>query len=166
VANSLSASESWTCPSCGASSTSSYCPSCGERHWRERDLTFRHLFGQVLVSFLHLDGRMFRTTRVLLTEPGRLTVAFLTGCRRPYVSPFHLFLVANIVFFVVQVFSGLQVLTIPLASELYHQDYSGLALRLATHHLAGTGMSIEQYAPVFEHAEGLYAKSLVTLWTT
>ena len=100
---------------------------------------------------------------MLVAEPGRLTTAFLTGCRRPYVSPFHIFLVANIVFFLVQVLSGLEVLTIPFASELQHQPYSGMAQRLVAHHLADTGMTAAQYAPGFEHAEALYAKTLIIL---
>jgi hypothetical protein len=155
--------ESWACPSCGASSTSPYCPACGERRRSEHDLTLRHLFEQLLESLIHFDGRLFRTTKVLVTQPGRLTTAYLAGSRRPYVSPFHIFLVANVVFFIVQVFSGLAVLTVPLATELDYEVYSGLAQRLVARHLAGAGMSVGQYAPIFDHAEGLYAKSLIML---
>ena len=54
-------------------------------------------------------------------------------------------------------------LTIPLASELEHQLYSGFAQSLVARHLADTGMSIPQYAPIFEHAEGIYAKTLIML---
>lgn len=153
----------WTCPSCGATASSSYCPACGERRWNEHELTFRHLLEQLLESLIHFDGRLVRTARVLVTAPGKLTAAYLTGCHRPYVAPFHIFLVANIIFFLVQLLSGLEVLTIPLASELQHQVYSSFAQRLVTQHLTGTGLSIGQYAPIFEHAEGLYAKSLIML---
>ena len=153
----------WTCPSCGATASSPFCPACGERRWNERDLSFKHLFEQLLESLVHFDGRLFRTVRVLITKPGQLTSAYLTGCRRPYVSPFHIFLVANVVFFLAQLLSGLGVLTIPLASELEHQLYSGFAQSLVTRHLGGTGMSIPQYAPIFEHAEGIYAKTLIML---
>jgi hypothetical protein len=123
----------------------------------------KHLFEQLLESLIHFDGRLFRTTWVLVTEPGRLTVAYLAGSRRPYVSPFHIFLVANLIFFFAQVFSGFEVLTVPLDEHLYHQKYSSLAQSLATHHLAGAGKSIEQYAPVYNHAEALYSKSLIML---
>ena len=155
--------ETWTCPSCGASAASPFCPQCGERRRGAHDLTLGHLLEQLLESLIHFDSRLFRTARVLVAEPGRLTVAFLTGRRRPYVSPFHIFLVANIIFFLVQVLSRLQVLTVPLDQELQHQVYSGFAQRLVTHHLAGTGMTDVQYAPIFEHAEALYAKSLIIL---
>jgi hypothetical protein len=162
-ADRLSEAESWTCPSCGASVSSRYCPGCGERRLGKHDLTLRHLFEQLLESLIHFDGRLFRTTRVLVTEPGRLTVAYLTGCRRPYVSPFHIFLVANVIFFFAQVFSGFEVLTIQLDQQLNHQEYSSLAQSLATHHLAGTDKSIEKYAPGYNHAEALYSKSLIML---
>jgi hypothetical protein len=153
----------WTCPSCGATASSPFCPACGERRWNEHDLTFKHLLEQLLESLIHFDGRLFRTARVLVTAPGRLTTAYLTGCHRPYVAPFHIFLVANVIFFLVQLLSRLEILSVPLASELEHQIYSSFAQRLVTQHLAGTGMSIGQYAPIFEHAEGLYAKSLIML---
>jgi hypothetical protein len=117
----------------------------------------------LLESFAHFDSRLFRTARELVTEPGRLTTAFLTGRRRPYVSPLHIFLVANVVFFLVQLLSGLEVLTVPLASELQNQIYSGFAQRLVTQHLAGAGMAVGPYAPIFEHAEALYAKTLIIL---
>lgn len=82
-------------------------PAAGERWFHPHDLTFRHLLEQLLESLVHFDGRLLRTVRVLVAQPGRLTVDFLRGCRRPYVAPFHLFLVANLVFLVIQVFSGL-----------------------------------------------------------
>lgn len=158
-----STDDTWTCPSCGATTSSPFCPACGERRRSEHDLTLRHLLEQLLESFIHFDSRLFRTVRELVAEPGRLTAAFLAGRRRPYVSPFHIFLVANVVFFLVQLLSGLEVLTVPLASELQNQIYSGWAQRLVTHHLAGTGMAAGSYAPIFEHAEAIYAKSLIIL---
>ena len=154
-------SAGWICPSCGASAASPYCPGCGERRFHPHDLTFRHLLEQLLESLVHFDGRLFRTVRTLVGRPGRLTADFLRGCRRPYVSPFHIFLVANLAFFFVQILSGLALFSVPLSEHLEHQRYSGFAQRLVAHRIAASGTTLGQYTPLFEHAEGLYAKTLI-----
>lgn len=159
----LPAPEPWTCPTCGAPVTSLYCPACGERRHSDHDLTLRHLLEQVLEGLIHFDSRLLRTARTLVAEPGRLTVAFLTGRRRPYVSPFHIFLVANLIFFLIQVLSRLEVLTVPLTEELQNKIFSGTAQRMVAHHLAGTSLTVQSYGPIFEHAEAIYAKSLIIL---
>ncbi len=151
----------WTCPNCQAPVGSAFCPACGERHWRESDLRFRHLLEQLLESLIHFDGRLARTARTLVAAPGRLTQAYVTGARQPYVGPVSLFLAANLVFFLVQTFSGLSVFTISLHEHLTGQIYRALAERWVTAHLAATGLTMEHYAPVFDHAGDIYAKSLV-----
>jgi hypothetical protein len=55
-------------------------PAAGERWFHPHDLTFRHLLEQLLESLVHFDGRLLRTVRVLVAQPGRLTVDFLRGC--------------------------------------------------------------------------------------
>ena len=151
----------WVCPNCQAPVSSAYCPACGERHWRESDLTFRHLFEQLLESLIHFDGRLARTARTLVAAPGRLTRAYLTGARRPYVAPVSLFLAANLVFFLVQTISGFSVFTISLHEHLTGQAYRTLAGHWVSAHLAAKGLTLEHYAPVFDHAGDIYAKSLV-----
>ncbi len=152
---------SWNCPSCGSPTSSAYCPACGERRWSERDLTFRHLFEQLLEGMIHFDSRLLRTALTLVAAPGRLTTAYLEGCHRQYVAPFNLFLVANVVSFLVQALSGWGVFAISLSEHLGGQTYRTLAQRWVTGHLAARGMTMDQYAPIFDHAGSLYAKSLV-----
>ena len=154
--------EAWTCPSCGASVASPFCSGCGERRFHPDDLRFRHLLEQLLESLVHFDGRLFRTVRVLFGQPGRLTTDFLRGCRRPYVAPFHAFLVANLVFFFVQIFSGLSLFSgVRLSEHLDHEVYSGFAQRMVAHRLVTTDTTLSQYTPVFNRAESLYAKTLI-----
>jgi hypothetical protein len=71
-------------------------PQCGERALRPLDLTLRSLFGKLLHATTSIDGRLLRTVARLLRRPGSLTLAYIGGERKPYIAPFQLFLLANV----------------------------------------------------------------------
>jgi hypothetical protein len=78
-----------------------------------------------------------------LFRPGALTIAYLEGPRKPYISPFQLFLISNLLFFAVQSITHDKVFSTPLDSHLHGQDWSELARdpvenRLAEKHLHET----------------------------
>src|SRR6185369_5502797 len=85
------------------------------------------------------------------------------GIRKPYVAPFQLFLLANVIFFALQSVTGEIVLSSPLDSHLHHQDWSELAQSLLAERLDARLLSIETYTPVFDSAVALNAKSLIGL---
>lgn len=153
----------WTCPSCGQKATSAFCPSCGERPLSPRDLTLRGLLGQLGYALTSIDGRLLRSFRILLSRPGELTVATLAGRRKPFISPVQIFFVANVLFFAMQSLTGVKVFSTPLATHLSRQPWSVLARRWVEHHVASAGTTIERYAPVFDRAVALHAKSWIVL---
>jgi hypothetical protein len=111
---------------------------------------------------------VFRSIRDLVGRPGTLTLAFVLGRRKPYFAPFQLFLVANIVFFVVQSALGFQVLSNDLASHIGaqrggNQFYAAAARPIVERRLLETGRTLEQYSDVFNHAVRVNAKALVVL---
>jgi hypothetical protein len=85
--------------------------------------------------------------------------------RRAYVAPFQLFLIANVLFFALQWATGENVFSSSLDSHLHHQDWSDLAQSQLARRLEATQMSIEQYAPAFDRAVVINAKSLILLMT-
>jgi hypothetical protein len=48
--------------------------------------------------------------------------AWTSGVRKPYVAPFQLFLIANVLFFAMQWLTGENVFSSSLDSHLHHQD--------------------------------------------
>ena len=60
------------------------------------------LFEQLPHEFLHVDGKLPRTIRLLLTQPGALAKNYVAGRRRPFVGPLRLY----IVLFLLQVILG------------------------------------------------------------
>lgn len=152
----------WTCPTCRAGpDDGAYCKACGERRLTAHDDTLGGLLHQWIESLVHIDGRIVRSCRELLTMPGELTAAYLTGRRQPYIAPFQLFLVMNLVFFVTQGLTGLSILSVPLQVHLDSGWYGAAAQRALQSHLAGTGQTLAEFEPHFEHLGQTIAKSLV-----
>ena len=155
----------WTCPTCKATVHTPFCARCGEEPLAPRDLTLRGLAERAFHAFTSIDGRTARSAWKLLRRPGALTVAWSSGTRRAYVAPFELFLIANVLFFAVQALTGENIFSSTLDSHLHHQDWSALAQSLLTRRLEATGTSLELYAPLFDRAVVLNAKSLIFLMT-
>jgi len=155
---------SWTCPSCAAAVSTPYCASCGERRpLSTRDLTLRALFEQLFHVISSVDGRLLRSLRGLLTRPGALTLAFVRGERKNYLGPIQLFFIANALFFATQSLTHMNVFSSSLDSHLHHQDWSNVAQSLVAERVQAKHVTLEAYAPVFDHAVVLNAKSLVIL---
>jgi hypothetical protein len=129
----------------------------------QRDLTVRGLVHQLVHAFSSIDGRVLRSFRCLITQPGTLTVAWMRGKRIPYVGPFQLFLIANVLFFALQSTTHTNIFSSPLGSHLNGQDWSELARELVARHLENKQTNVEQYAPVFDQTVKLNAKWLVIL---
>ena len=155
----------WTCPTCKVSLASPFCAQCGEEPLAPADLTVRGLAAKALHALTSIDARAARSARMLLQRPGELTLAWTRGIRKPYVAPFQLFLIANVLFFALQWLTGENVFSSSLDSHLHHQDWSELAQSLLAGRLEATHRSFEQYQAVFDRAVVLNAKSLILLMT-
>ena len=89
-----------TCVNCGAIAGGAYCPVCGQ----ETDVrlpTLRQFMRDATGSLVALDGRLWRTLRALLTQPGFLVREYFRGRRKYYVRPARLFLVTSLILFAV-----------------------------------------------------------------
>jgi len=151
----------WTCPTCRVEMSSPYCPRCGEEPLRPPDLSLRSLLAKLFHAATSIDGKVVRTAWKLIREPGELALAWLTGRRKPYIAPFQLFLIANVLFFAVQSMTSTNIFGTSLDSPLHIQDWKELAGELVDRHLAQEHATLESYAPEFDRAAVVNAKSLV-----
>ncbi|HUP88876.1 MAG TPA: DUF3667 domain-containing protein [Longimicrobiales bacterium] len=69
-------------------------------------MTLRHFAGSALED-TPLEGPFLRTLVTLFRAPGRLTADYIAGRRRPYLSPFRVYLLISLVFFLIQPHTGL-----------------------------------------------------------
>jgi hypothetical protein len=86
------------CENCGEPLTGKYCSQCGQPAIDYRR-SFRHVFVDILESFLSWDSKFFATITWLIVRPWHLTNEFLAGRRVRYVHPLRLYLLASILFF-------------------------------------------------------------------
>jgi hypothetical protein len=153
----------WVCPTCKTGVATLHCPICGEKVLQPKDLTFMGLMTQVLHGLSSVDSRLLHSLKVLLTRPGEITNAYVLGPRKPYIGPFQLFLIVNVAFFAVQAFVGSPIFSTSLHSHMHEQDWSVFAQTLVTRKLETAHTSLAAYAPIFDHAVDVNARSLVIL---
>jgi hypothetical protein len=91
------------CDNCHAVLQGGFCHQCGQNAHNPLR-SFGHAVEEVFESFWHLDGRIFRTLRTLMS-PGKLAIAYLGGHRAPYVAPLRLFVILSVLTFFVGKFA-------------------------------------------------------------
>ena len=87
------------CTNCGQALIGEFCHACGQRRFVETDRRFGHLIHQFLASATDLDGRVWRTVRALLFQPGLLSREYFEGRRARWISPASLFLAVSVIYF-------------------------------------------------------------------
>ena len=127
------------------------------------DHTLRRFFEHTLAALTNADGKIFLTVRLLLTRPGQLTADYLRGKRKLYIAPVQIFLIANLIFFLLHPIIGSDTLTTDLHTQLSDTWHNAIARGLVKSRLAARGISSEGYAAAFDAAAITRAKSLVIL---
>jgi Predicted membrane-associated, metal-dependent hydrolase len=89
-----------TCRNCGAELTGEFCAACGQPSI-DPDPTLREFLHELAEEFLHWDGKLATTFRLLVTKPGALTTEYLAGRRIRYISPLRIYLTCSVLFFFV-----------------------------------------------------------------
>ena len=122
--------------------------------------------GETMSSLIHImDSKTGKSFWMLLRRPGALTLAYLSGERVPYLHPFRVFLVANVLFFLLVSFTGHSPLTTKLAthtsaSNFFHQE---MADRMVKAHLNTHALAYEAYEASFNQRVDTLSKTLVFL---
>jgi hypothetical protein len=96
-----------SCSNCGSGPVVNYCAECGQRRLSEHDLTTPGFLRETFHELTSFDGRLWQTLRVLLTRPGMLAREYFDGRGGRYMKPLNLFVLLNLVFFLIQPHTGL-----------------------------------------------------------
>lgn len=89
------------CASCGTALQGAYCHACGERRVGPADLRLGAFLHDAFHFQTHLDNKVVRTALALVQHPGLLSVEWSAGRRQAYAKPVQLFVVVNLLFFLV-----------------------------------------------------------------
>lgn len=153
----------WSCPTCGARVSGKFCPGCGEKKFSVADLSIRHFFTHAMGEFFHFDSKIFFSFKLLFTKPGFLSAEYARGCRKPYLHPFQVFFIANLIYFFLQPLTGWSGLKTPLYVHTHMSNYTSLATHLVAQRVAAKGIAEPEFARSFDHVVDLQARSLVLL---
>lgn len=108
------------CLNCDAAITDAFCPKCGQSVRDNTDRSIGKLMGDFLDNIFFFDNRFVISLRYLFQFPSRMTVEFLAGKRKKFVSPVSLFLFVNVIYFFVNPLSDYSI----SLEDQYAQPYS------------------------------------------
>lgn len=86
------------CHNCQSPLVGAFCHACGQEAGPALP-TLHDLMRDVYDEFLKLDSRVPSTLRLLLTQPGEITVRYAAGQRTRFVAPFKLYFATSFLFF-------------------------------------------------------------------
>ena len=87
-----------SCPNCGTDLQGRFCYWCGQKA-TSTQVGLHDFVHEATHEFLHLDGKILRTVKLLVLRPGQLTKEFLEGRRARYISPLRVYLTLSVLFF-------------------------------------------------------------------
>jgi len=88
-----------TCLNCGAPLLGgAYCATCGQAR-PHPDPTLREFLHETTHELTDWDGKVPRTLKALVLQPGRLTVDYFAGRRARWLPPLRVYLICSVIFF-------------------------------------------------------------------
>lgn len=150
------------CPSCHQTLQSHYCANCGEKRVDRHDFSLKHQAEELLESFTHLDNKLFRTIKTLVAKPGMLSVNYVKGIRVPFMKPFQLFIVSNLLFFLLQ--GKGNVFALSLYTYYQMEPYKSMGTETAIKAKLGATTNFDLLATVFNNQVVPQSKALIFLF--
>ena len=111
------------CFNCGTPVNGVFCHNCGQRVRDNLDRSLGRLLGEFFGNVFFLDNRFLLSLWYLVRYPSRMTVEFLEGKRKKFISPVTLFLFLNLIYFIV---NPLTDYSLSLYDQTHSQPYSPL----------------------------------------
>lgn len=150
--------EAARCLNCDSELTGRFCSNCGQRRLDEFDSSI-----SPLRALRKADARVAHSIVQLFWQPGKLTLEYVRGRRRKYAQPATLFLLANMIYFVVRPLLPGDTLTTSLYNHTHLQLYAGTLNPFVQRYLSTHGETFAALAGRFDPIEQNSARSLVIL---
>jgi len=147
------------CKNCNTKFEGNFCDSCGEKVVKNADFALSKISSQALDSITHLDSKLFKTIKLLLFYPGRLSTNYIEGIRIPYMKPFQIFIISNIIFFLI--FSNDDLFKVP-STYFFLENYDGIKILEKVRNITTeTGLNEIEIANLYDNASTNLAKGLL-----
>lgn len=150
------------CASCGEKILENFCSNCGEKRLHEHDFALKHYIEESIEGISHFDNKFFRTSKVLVTKPGLLTLYFSNGQRVQFLKPFQLFLICNLFFFLLA--GKLNIFSQSISNFYQYKPYTYFNTKQAVDARAHDEKSYNALATTFNERVGTQSKVYIVVF--
>lgn len=149
------------CKVCDHEFKGRFCNVCGEKVIEPYERSFREFLDSLLNAFTFLDGKFWRSFKLLVLKPGQLARNIADGKRVPYMKMISLFFVANFFYFLFPVFDSYN-------SSLYTQlnslgEHSIQAKALVKERIEKEKIDIEDFKRNYQNQSTNLSKLLIVV---
>ncbi len=152
----------YACRTCGNSVAKNFCEVCGEKKLNNHDFSLKHFVEETFEGFTHFDNKFFRTARLLIFKPGQLTLDFCEGRRVPYIKPCPMFIICNILFFLLV--GRINMFSQPLTSFFHNRPYTNFNTKKIILSMVKTDAEFLSLASEFNQRMGSESKAFLALF--
>jgi len=96
------------CKNCDATTNGNFCHQCGQATHLHVP-SAREFLHEFLAHYVAIEGKLWRSLKLLVMKPGLLTREYIDGRRVRYVEPLRLYLSFSIIFFALVKLSGVEI---------------------------------------------------------
>ncbi|MGH8853810.1 MAG: DUF3667 domain-containing protein [Telluria sp.] len=97
-----------SCKNCDATASGNFCHQCGQATHLHVP-SAREFLHEFLAHYVAVEGKLWRSLKLLVLKPGLLTREYIEGRRVRYVEPLRLYLSFSIIFFALVKLSGAEI---------------------------------------------------------
>ncbi len=150
------------CLNCNTLLQGNFCHTCGQKVIEQKERTLKYFIIQFFGAAFFLENSFIKNLWRLLSTPGLMAHDFVEGRRKRWMAPFSLFLLINLIYFIV---NPLTDFNLPLHDHLRWHDttYGPLAARMVESRLEQRRMTFENYTRTFDAKTVNLSKSLMVL---
>ncbi|MGB1205995.1 MAG: DUF3667 domain-containing protein [Chitinophagales bacterium] len=149
------------CLNCETEFEGNFCSNCGEKVITDKDFSLFQLLGKMFNNLLNFDSKTLRTLYFFALRPGHLTVSYIKGIRKPYISPFQIFVLTNIFFFLF--LSEIDILRTPAKWYFMAENNNGSVLQTVNEMAAIRDITKAEVAVLYDKQSNFLSKSLLFL---
>ena len=135
-----------TCKNCGQVFQGRFCNRCGEKVIDREDRSFSKMAESILNAFTFLEGKFWRSFKMMLASPGQLSANIRDGVQVPYMKLVGLFFVANFFYFLFPVFDSYNSTLYTQMNSLTLGNHSMRVTQVVEEHLRQKNISFEEFA--------------------
>lgn len=148
------------CKCCSNEFQGRFCNRCGEKVTEPYERSIIGFFDSILNALTALDGKVIKSTVLILTRPGQLSRNIADGNRVPFMKMVSFFFVANFFYFL---FPGMDSFNSNLYSQMHWQVYSRNASEVVNERLVRESITLEEFTPEYEAQSTNLAKLLIVI---